>query len=131
VAAWMAAHTPELVLGTVIEDAPFFATEPGRREVTYAWVYGFQLYEDFKHQDEVDDYFIYFLEHNYWRKVFGDFLWNRFSQDAIAYHERHPNEPVHLIYLPPLINRLFEAATYPYDQRFGESFYDNSWFEGY
>lgn len=131
VAAWMAAHFPELVRGTVIEDSPFFATEPGRRENTYAWVYSFQLYQDFKQQDEIDDYFTYFLKHNYWRNVFGDFLWNRFTRDAIAYRARHPDEPVHLIYLPPMINRIFETATYPYDHRFGETFYDNSWFEDY
>jgi len=131
VAAWIAAHYPELVLGLVIEDSPFFATEPGRREKTFAWVYGFQQYEDFKKQDEIDDYFEYSLKHSYWKKVFGDFLWNRFAKDAVAYHKKHPNEPVHLFYLPPNINRIFESATYPYDRRFGETFYDNSWFEDY
>ncbi|WP_071392869.1 alpha/beta fold hydrolase [Bacillus tuaregi] len=131
IAAWMAAHSPEFVLGTVIEDAPFFSTEPGRRENTYVWVDGFQLFEDFKKQDEVDDYFAYYLEHSYWKRIFGDFLWNWFSRDAIAYHEKHPDEPVHLIYLPPQINRMFESKTYPYDYRFGEAFYDNTWFKDY
>lgn len=131
IAAWMAAHAPDLVMGTVIEDSPFFATEPGRRENTYAWVYGFQLYQDFKNQNEVKDYFSYYLKHSYWKKIFGDFLWNRFSKDAIAYNEKHPAKPVHLIYLPPNINRIFESVTYPYDRKFGETFYDNSWFEDY
>src|SRR5690606_4481232 len=72
IAAWIAAHSPDLVLGTVIEDSPFFATEPGRRETTYAWVYNFQQYQNFKEQSEKDDYFIYSLEHSYWRKIFGD-----------------------------------------------------------
>ncbi|WP_010274521.1 alpha/beta fold hydrolase [Paenibacillus senegalensis] len=131
VAAWIAAHYPELVIGLVIEDSPFFATEPGRRETTYAWVYGFQQYEEFKNQDEIDDYFEYSLKHSYWKKIFGDFLWNWFSRDAVAYHKKHPDEPVHLVYLPPQINRMFESATYPYDRRFGETFFDNSWFEDY
>jgi pimeloyl-ACP methyl ester carboxylesterase len=131
IAAWMAAHSPDLVLGTVIEDAPFFATEPGRRENTYAWVYSFQMYEDFKNQDEEDDYFTYSLKHSYWRKVFGNFLWDKFTRDAIEQRRRYPNQPVRLIYLPPAINRIFETETYPYDRRFGETFYDNSWFEDY
>lgn len=131
IAAWMAAHAPDRVLGTVIEDAPFFATEPGRRETTYAWVYGFQMYEDFKNQEAEQDYFKYSLERSYWKKVFGDFLWNKFSQDAVAYHETHPKEPVHIKYLPPQINRIFESVTYPYDRRFGETFYDNRWFKDY
>lgn len=131
IAAWLAAYTPDRILGTVIEDSPFFSTEPGRREKTYVWVYGFQLYEDFKNQDEEKDYFKYSLERSYWRNMFGDFLWNKFSKDAVAYHKKHPNEPVHIKYLPPQINRIFETATYPYDRKFGETFYDNTWFEDY
>lgn len=131
IAAWIAAHSPDLVLGTVIEDSPFFSIEPGRRENTYAWVYNFQLYENFKKQKEEKDYFSYELKHSYWKKMFGDFLWSKFSKDAIAYREKHPNEPVHLFYLPPDINRIFESVTYPYDRKFGEAFYDNSWFQDY
>lgn len=131
IAAWMAAYAPEHILGLVIEDSPFFSTEPGRREKTYAWVYGFQLYEDFKNQNEEKDYFKYSLERSYWKKIFGDSLWNKFTRDAVAYHEKHPDKPVHLKYLPPQINRIFESLTYPYDRRFGETFYDNSWFEDY
>lgn len=131
IAAWMAANSPDKILGTVIEDSPFFATEPGRREKTYAWVYGFQLYEDFKNQTDEKDYLKYSLERSYWRNVFGDFLWNKFTKDAVAFHKKHPNEPVHLKYLPPQINRIFESVTYPYDRRFGETFYDNTWFEDY
>ncbi|WP_405098584.1 alpha/beta fold hydrolase [Oceanobacillus sp. FSL H7-0719] len=131
IAVWMAAHYPELVLGTVIEDSPFFATELDRREKTYVWVYGFQMYEDFNNQHEVKDYFSYSLEHSYWKKLFGNFLWNKFSKDAIRYREKHPNEPVHLVYLPPQINRIFESETYTYDRKFGETFYDHSWFEDY
>ncbi len=131
IVAWMAAHYPEIVLGTVIEDSPFFSTELDRRENTYVWVYGFQMYENFKNQDEVKDYFTYSLKNSYWRKMFGDFLWRKFSKDAIAYHEKYPDEPVHLVYLPPKINRMFEAETYPFDRKFGEAFYDNSWFEDY
>jgi len=131
IAAWLAAYAPDRILGTVIEDSPVFSTEPGRREKTYVWVYGFQLYEDFKNQDEEKDYFKYSLERSYWRNMFGDFLWNKFSKDAVAYHKKHPNEPVHIKYLPPQINRIFETATYPYDRKFGETFYDNTWFEDY
>jgi len=129
VAAWVAAYYPDLVYGTVIEDAPFFATELDRRENTYVWIYGFQMYENFKNQSEVNNYFTYAIQRSYWRKLFGNFLWNRFSKDAIKYYEKHPNQPVHVIYLPPQINRMFEAETYPFDRKFGETFYDHSWFE--
>ena len=131
IVAWMAANYPELVLGSVIEDSPFFSTKLDRRENTFAWVYGFQVYEDFKNQDDIKDYFAYSLKNSYWEKMFGDFLWNKFWKDAIIYHEKHPDKPVHLVYLPPQINRIFESETYPFDFKFGETFYDNSWFEDY
>lgn len=131
ITAWMAAKYPEYILGTVIEDSPFFATEPGRREDTFVWKYEFQMYQDYKNQKDTKDYFTYYLENSYWKKLFGSFLWNRFSKDAIKYHEKHPDQPIRLFYLPPQINRIFESATYPYDKRFGEAFYDNSWFEDY
>lgn len=131
IAAYMAANSPNHVLGTVIEDSPFFSTEPGRREKTYVWVYGFQLYEDFINQEDEKDYFKYNLERSYWKNMFGDVLWKRLTKDAIDYHKKHPNEPVHIKYLPPQINRLFESATYPYDPKFGQAFYDNTWFEDY
>src|SRR5690625_262224 len=131
IAAWMAEKYPDYVLGTVIEDSPFFATEPDRRKKTYVWKYSFQQYEDFKNQNEVKDYFTYYVENSYWKKVFGDFLWKRFSNSAVKYHEKYPDRPVRVFYLPPQINRIFESVTYPYDKRFGEAFYDNSWFEDY
>jgi pimeloyl-ACP methyl ester carboxylesterase len=42
-AVWIAAHSPNLVLGTVIEDSPFFSTEPDRRENTFAWVFAYRV----------------------------------------------------------------------------------------
>lgn len=131
IAAWMAAYFPEHILGTVIEDSPFFSTELGRRESTYVWEYSFKLYEEFKNQDEENNYFKYSLERSYWKRMFGEFIWNKISRDAVAYHKKHPNKPVHLKYLPPSINRIFESSTYPIDPRFGETFYDNSWFTDY
>ena len=131
IAAWMAAYFPDRILGTIIEDSPFFSTEPDRRENTYVWVYGFQLYEDFKNQDEEEDYLKYNLERSYWKRMFGESIWNKISSDAVEYHKKHPDEPVHLKYLPPVMNRIFETMTYPFDQRFGETFYDNSWFKDY
>ena len=35
--AWLAANSPRNVIGIVIEDAPFFSTEPQRCEKTFAW----------------------------------------------------------------------------------------------
>lgn len=45
-ATWIAANAPEEVKGLLIEDTPFFATEPGRAEFTFAWL-GFKDMADF------------------------------------------------------------------------------------
>lgn len=129
--AWLAANSPENIRGIVIEDAPFFSTEPGNRENTYAWIDGFKLYHDFTQQNEETDFLKYYMERSYWKKIFGEKLWKRFTRDVIAYRNSHPNEPVRLFYLPPSINRIWEAITYPFDRRFSETFYDYSWFEGF
>ncbi|WP_414044126.1 alpha/beta fold hydrolase [Macrococcus sp. EM39E] len=133
IVAYLASKYPDDVSGLVLEDPPFFSTEKGRIRNTFSYQYGFKLYHDFKQQPnrQDEDFFAYSLKHNYFKSWFPKILWNKMSKDAIQQHKRNPNKPVHLTYLPPEINRLFEAETYPFDYAFGEGFYDNSWFIDY
>ena len=57
----VAAKAPQLVTGLLIEDAPFFATEPGRAEKTFAWL-GFRDMHHFLHGGE-RNFTRYSLEH--------------------------------------------------------------------
>lgn len=129
--AWLAANAPEHMKGIIIEDAPFFSTKPGRRETTYVWIDGFNMYHEFTQQNEENDYFAYYLKRSYWKNVFGEKLWNRFAKDALFYKRKHAHKPAKVWYLPPAINRIWETITYPYDRCFGETFYTYSWFDGF
>lgn len=60
--AWLAANAQESVLGIIIEDAPFFATEPNRREKTFAWQDGFKVIHNFHQQTEQPNYTKYYIE---------------------------------------------------------------------
>jgi pimeloyl-ACP methyl ester carboxylesterase len=129
--AWLAANSPQNIRGIAMEDSPFFSTEPGKRENTYIWIDVLKMFHEFSLQREETDFLSYYLKRSYWKNVFGEKLWNRFTKDVIAYRKGHPNEPAKLSYLPPAINRIWESMTYSYDRRFGETFYDYSWFEGF
>lgn len=76
-AAYVAADAPELVKGLVIEDAPCFATEPGRAEKTFAWL-GFRDIHDFLNSGE-GNFTKYSLEHSYMQGMFGKRAGNGWS----------------------------------------------------
>jgi hypothetical protein len=69
-AAYVSAKAPDRVIATVLEDGPFFSTLPGRAEKTISWL-GFKNMYDYLHQDEIDTFMEYSLEHDYTREVFN------------------------------------------------------------
>ncbi len=134
----VAARAPQLVTGLLIEDAPFFATEPGRAEKTFAWL-AFRDMHRFLCSGE-RNFTRYSVEHTYLAHVIGrkgfDALVKR---PALDYMRRHPGRIPRLWYLPPglHVNEFFDLTanlqdgTGSYDLRFGETFYDFSWFAGF
>ncbi|MFT3942451.1 MAG: alpha/beta hydrolase [Ancrocorticia sp.] len=140
--AWLAANAPDSVRGVVVEDAPFFSTEPGRAEKTFAGL-GFKLTHDFLNQTEETNYTRYSLEHTYMQEFFnadGQDNWSKIVKDpAFKYMDKHPGKVPRLWFYPPSlgVNELFDLTanlqdgTGDYDLRFGETFYDYSWFEGF
>ena len=129
---------PQLVTGLLIEDAPFFATEPGRAEKTFAWL-GFRDMHHFLRGGE-RNFTRYSLEHTYLAQVLGQKNFDVFvKRPALDYMRRHPGEIPRLWYYPPElhVNEFFDLTanlqdgTGSYDLRFGETFYDFSWFAGF
>ncbi len=128
-AAWLAANAPANIRGIVMEDPPFFSTEEGRREKTYAWVDGFRIIHQFHNQDDENDYLLYYLAHSYWRPKFGK-LWDSVIKHAKKRRKNHPDGTLRIIYLPRFLNQIWAVpSNSSYDLRFGETFYDGSWFE--
>lgn len=123
-AAWLAAHSPANVRGIVIEDAPFSSTEPQRREKTFAWLDGFQTIHEFLNQSEETDYTRFYLERSYIQNYWGN-GWDKIVMPAAErYMEKHPGKGLRLWFLPPSMNKAF-------DLRFGDTFYNGSWFENF
>lgn len=129
-AAWLAANFPANVRGIVLEDPPFFATEPDRREKTFAWLDGFEPIHRFLHQTEETNYTRFYLENTYLRNFFGP-AWNGIKNYADNYLDKNPGKRLRIFFLPPSLNRAFDLTSGPYDLRFGDTFYDGSWFENY
>jgi pimeloyl-ACP methyl ester carboxylesterase len=141
-AAYVSAKAPDHVIATVLEDGPFFSTLPGRAEKTISWL-GFKNMYDYLHQDEIDTFMEYSLENDYTREVFNSKdprAWDKIVKEpALRYLEKHPGEIPKVWYYPPRlgINALYalnanmQDGTANYDLRFGVTFYDFSWFEGF
>ena len=140
-ATYIAAHAPEYVRSLVIEDAPFFSTEPGRAESTFAWqafadIHAFltEGHENFTH---------YYLENTGLKAVIEKYapkVWDLLiKRPAIKYMDRHPGKLPQIWYYPATskVNVLYrltgniQDGTGEYDLRFGQSFYDFSWFTGF
>lgn len=70
IGARIAAMNAEQVVGFLPEDGPFFSTEPGRAEKTFAYS-EFKTIHDFLAQDEVKNYTTYYFEHSAMREQFN------------------------------------------------------------
>jgi pimeloyl-ACP methyl ester carboxylesterase len=89
----------------------------------------FQVCHSFLNQDEEDDFALYYIENCYWINYFGDAKEN-IIQYAVSYREKHPGERLKIFFFPPSITGIFYFMD-DYDPRFGDTFYDCSWMEGF
>ncbi|MBZ2174298.1 alpha/beta hydrolase [Schnuerera sp. xch1] len=128
-AAWVAANAPELVLGTVLEDPPFFSVEPEEMQNTFVWHESMKVAHSFLNQSESEDYVVYSLENSYMWGLFGD-LRTLLANSARKYRAGHPGEPLKLWYVP---YKWLHGTLYldEFDLQFSEAFYTGDWFEGF
>lgn len=128
--AWLAANAPEHVLGAVLEDPPYFSTTAERNPTSFAWVDGFQTIHSFLNQTGEKNYTRYYMEHAYMQKLVGE-GWQGMKKYAFDYMDKNPGKPVRIFFLPSSLNRLLDLTNGKYDLRFGDTFYDASWFAGF
>lgn len=128
-AAWLAANSPENVLGVVLEDPPFFSCEAARCEQTFAWLDFFKTCHTFLEQDSLNDFSLYYIKNSYWINFFGEAK-DKIINAAVSYRSKHPDKRLVIYFLPPSINNSFYFLD-DYDPRFGDSFYDCSWLENF
>jgi pimeloyl-ACP methyl ester carboxylesterase len=141
-AAYVSANAPDCIIATILEDGPFFSTLPNRAEKTISWLEFKNMY-DYLNQNEIGSFMEYSLEHNYMQEIFNakdPQAWNKVIKNpALKYLEKHPGEIPIIWYYPPklgintiyALNANMQDGTGKYDLRFGLTFYDFSWFEGF
>lgn len=127
----IAAMHPDSVRGLLIEDAPFFSTEPARAPHTYVYVDTFQYVDAFLAQKEERDWVCFYMPRSYWRRLFGGKLWSSFTRKVIAQRRADPQRLPLIRWVGVPINRIWESASHPYDVRFSRTFADNTWFDGF
>lgn len=142
ISAAIAAKNKEQVKGLLLEDGPFFSTEPGRAEKTFSYL-DFKAIHDFLWQDEEKNYTKYFLEHTYLKEVFnkdGKDNWSFLVKNPFTKRIKENSGKMPIVwYYPPeiglnslvFLTRNLQDGTGDYDLRFGDTFYDFSWFEGF
>ncbi|HHT94346.1 MAG TPA: alpha/beta hydrolase [Clostridia bacterium] len=138
----IAAKNKEQVKGLLLEDGPFFSTEPGRAEKTFSYL-DFKTIHDFLLQSDEKNYTKYFLEHTYLKEVFnkdGKDNWSFLVKNPFTKRIKVNSEKMPIVwYYPPeiglnglvFLTRNMQDGTGMYDLRFGNTFYDFSWFEGF
>lgn len=127
-AVWLAANAPEQVRGVVLEDPPLFTTTLPRAEKTWNYVDLATTAHNFVNSGETD-FIIYQVRYGKFYTLFKE-LQPRLTQSVLTYRARHPHEPVKVFYMPPVMNELWRGLQ-TYDPRFGQTFYDGSWNDGF
>lgn len=142
ISAAIAAKNKNQVKGLILEDGPFFSTEQGRAEKTFAYL-DFKTINDFLSQSAENNYTKYYLEHTYVKELFnkdGKDNWSFLVKDPFAKRiDENSREMPIVWYYPPeiglngmiYITRNLQDGTGEYDLRFGKTFYDFSWFDGF
>lgn len=142
ISAAIAAEAKELVSGLILEDGPFFTTLPDRAENTIAYK-NFELIHTFLNQNQKSNYTQYYLDHAYIKHLFNvdeQDNWTKIVRNPYSKRNDPTSQKMPLIwYYPPelglngmiYITRNLQDETGPYDLRFGDTFYDFTWFKGW
>lgn len=142
IAAAIASKDKEHVKGLLLEDGPFFSTEPGRAENTFSYL-GFKTIHDFLNQSEEKNYTKYYLDHSYMKESFnkgGKDNWDLIVRKPFAKRIEEGTGKMPIVwYYPPeqglnslvFMTRNMQDKTGDYDLRFAEAFYDFTWFKDF
>ena len=128
-AAYIAAYGGENIAGAVLEDPPVFSTEGEGWEQSFAYLDTYKNLHDYNNSDKTECWEAYYLRHCYWGQLFMKDAMPGIADYAQSYHEKHPDEPVKISFLPSSIWYVFQFSQ-EYDFAYGERFYDLTWNHG-
>lgn len=141
IAAYIAAEHPDRTKAVILEDGPFFATEQGRAEQTFSYK-TFETIHNYLTESPDISYFEYYLNNTPMSALFnkdGKDNWNKIvANPAMKLFRKDTTKiPVIWYYPPELgVNTLLQLeanmqdGTGDFDLRFGDTFYDFSFFNG-
>ena len=139
ITSYIASKHPEIVEGIILEDGPFFSTEKGRAQNTFSYA-DFKNINDYLEKKPNISYFEYSLEHNPMKTLFnkdGNDNWSKIVvEPALKIFKKDSKKMPIIWYYPPRIgiNKLLaiyanmQDKTGDYDLRFGQTFYNFSFF---
>jgi pimeloyl-ACP methyl ester carboxylesterase len=136
---WLAANASDNVVGIVVEDAPLFASStPGRYEKTYAWLDGFKPIHEYLTQSKEANYTRYWLSNNHLQTFWGNGWESTVRQPFLQAYDAKPDVVPRLRVWPGAtmnsvvaLTANIQDGTGQYDLRFGDTFYDGSWYAGF
>lgn len=129
IAALIAARHPGRVRAVLLEDPPFFSTEPDRIGATFTGVDHLAHVGPFLAQDRETDWVCWYMPRSYWKRMFGP-LWKVFTRKVVAQRRANPGCVPVIRWVPVGVNRIWESISHPFDLRFSAAFADGSWLRG-
>lgn len=127
-ATWLAANSPELVAGLVLEDPPLFSVTPEEIQEgrgAFAWYDMYTVTHQFVNQQADNDFTLFYLRHSYLLTLFGG-LKDKLVRSAEKFRQTHPGKPIQIAWFPHAWLRILLFMDW-YDPRFGNAFYDGTW----
>ncbi len=130
IAARLAAAHPDKVRAVLLEDPPFFATEPDQVGGTFVGIDVYAHVSSFLAQDAEADWVCWYMRHSYWKRLLGP-IWPALTRSVVRQRRADPACLPVVRWVSVSINRIWESISHPYDLRFTTAFIDNSWFSGF
>ena len=130
IAARLAAAHPHQVRAVLLEDPPFFSTEPDRVARTYVAIDAYANVASFLAQDDEPDWVCWYMQRSYWKRLLGP-LWPQLTRSVVRQRRADPNCLPIVRWVSVSINRIWGSMSNPYDLGFTTTFSDNSWFAGF
>ena len=128
-AAWVGAAAPEWVRAVLLEDPPFFSTDPDRMPQQFNYIDLARPAHEFLAQSVPTDFVTWYIEHNAWIRYVGKAR-EPIIEHARSYRRKHPGAPLNLWFLPPSVNRTYQYL-HEFDPRFADAFYTRQWQAGF
>jgi pimeloyl-ACP methyl ester carboxylesterase len=131
--AWLAANNPELVKAIILEDPPLFSAEYPEVKKTVAnklFVASHNALQDTNYDGNFLDYWLK-NGTEFFKAYTGGGASQKLIQFAVgSYKSANPGKPVEIAFLPVSVQEMIRGLNY-YDPRFGNTFYDGTWNDGF